>query len=450
MVVAAAQGDRKAAGEYFTKNLSYLMVLARRISGGVMDPEDLLSESFLRLLEQWSIGSGPTQNVNAYLAVIMRNRVKDELKSPRSRVRVLDQSEDIVDPTAQDMTHVEVRNEVHLVRKALENLPQDQSKVLLAMTVLGEKPRNLEKELGRPAGAISSLHRRAKLSLRKEVFRLVLGGDAPSPCIEAINRVPEKFPDLPSQYVGDIENHFEGCERCRRAWTRFGRLAMAFGILPLATAGGLVFGPATEVQAASLIHGAETGQYGQSSAPQDLTQSEVLERGGSASSEHPTRSLTARQSGKQPLQAGGFLVVLRQYGTGGLIAVAGLLAMAIGVVTLIMTSPTPTASFSVTPVEGTLRSNDFRVDFSVSEKSWRIQTLTLEAAQEVEQIKSPPGWECSLQGNAARCVTNVVNSEGGNFTVKRRNTSSDSRLIFLISAETGSGRNILGTVELSE
>ncbi|WP_254791517.1 RNA polymerase sigma factor, partial [Curtobacterium sp. MCBA15_005] len=50
-----------------------------------IDPEDLLSEALVRLVEKWASGNGPSEHVNAYVIRSMRNRVIDELRSPRSK-----------------------------------------------------------------------------------------------------------------------------------------------------------------------------------------------------------------------------------------------------------------------------------------------------------------------------------------------------------------------------
>ncbi|MFF3026555.1 RNA polymerase sigma factor [Microbacterium sp. NPDC057944] len=167
LIAAAADGDRAAAGEYFAQNLRMLTAMARRIAGNVMDADDLLSEAIVSVLALWVRGTGPRTHLAAYLARAMRNRVTDELRSPRSRTWNLDSSWERAADNDPRLTEIDLERDVAAVHEILSLLPDDQRIVLTAMHIEGAKPRDLEVRLDRPASAISSLAQRAKANFRR-------------------------------------------------------------------------------------------------------------------------------------------------------------------------------------------------------------------------------------------------------------------------------------------
>lgn len=167
LIAAAADGDRAAAGEYFAQNLRMLTALARRIAGNVIDADDLLSEAIVSVLALWVRGTGPRTHLTAYLAQAMRNRVTDELRSPRSRTWNLDSSWERAADSDPRLTEIDLERDVAAVHEILNLLPDDQRIVLTAMHIEGAKPRDLEVRLNRPASAISSLAQRAKANFRR-------------------------------------------------------------------------------------------------------------------------------------------------------------------------------------------------------------------------------------------------------------------------------------------
>ena len=217
----AAEGDTEAAAQYLTANWEYLFRMANRVCGGVIDPDDLLAEAITALLARWRTGDGPTTGVNGYVVTSMRNRIIDELRSPRSKTSALEQVEDLAAPTAEGFRTAELHHEFALVRRAFDGLPSDQRDVLRATLLEGIKPRELEERLGRPATAIYSLTRRSSLSLRRAMLKEVLQDNAPEDCARNAARLPAVVPDNPDDAThSPAMDHIRTCERCRTAWAR--------------------------------------------------------------------------------------------------------------------------------------------------------------------------------------------------------------------------------------
>lgn len=245
---AANRGDRAAAGAYIGSNLSYLRNIAKWLSRGAYDPDDLVAESLASLLALWARGEGPTSKPNAYVIRSMRNMLIDEFRSPRSRVGPINETDiPAYEPSTRD---ADLHREYGYVLKALQRLSPDQQLVLRATIIDGRKPGELEEILHRPASAIYTLSRRARLRLRRATLQVVLeDGVSNSDCHLAAGQLPELVQD-------DIEEtsdskgmlHIRDCDRCRAAWARFASISGLLGVCSLLIVGN-VLTPDTSAQA---------------------------------------------------------------------------------------------------------------------------------------------------------------------------------------------------------
>ncbi len=111
----------------------------------------------------------------------MRNIVVDEYRASRSRDVPLGLEGMPTDESVDDsLREIELDGEFTLIREAFRSLPEDQRKVLDAVTVHGRKPSELTSELGRNAAAVSNLLRRAKLALRRATLVSTLRRGTPT------------------------------------------------------------------------------------------------------------------------------------------------------------------------------------------------------------------------------------------------------------------------------
>lgn len=206
-------------GEYFLTHRSSLAGIARNLAGTVMDPQDLLSDALVSALSR---GRGHTiENIGAYLYTAMRNRVRDELRSPRSRVVTLHE-ESLRDETAP-FSRIDLIRERTLVQRALATLPDDQRRALVGVAVDRIPARELTIELDRPAPAIHSLVNRAKGRLRRALLREALLESNPGPdCVVFVNTLPDLTRTDPEAGAARWRNtHLGGCAPCTNGWDRF-------------------------------------------------------------------------------------------------------------------------------------------------------------------------------------------------------------------------------------
>ncbi|MFJ4254327.1 RNA polymerase sigma factor [Microbacterium sp. NPDC090003] len=394
LVRRAATGDRDAAGEYFSLMLPSLSLTARRVAGITHDADDLLGDALLMVLAKWSQGNGPTENVPAYIAQTMRNRIRDDFRSPRSKVAPLDNVEEPASNADPRIRELEIESELAVVRRALAELPSDQQRVLVATVLEGRKPRDLEEHMARPASAIYSLSRRAKANLRRTTLRLLLEDGARPECVAAAQLLPDTVGDTPEDTRGGrSSDHYRTCRYCRRSWKRFAGLA-TLGALPLAGAVALA-GPAGTAEASEL-----SADGADASAPADAPADVPTDSGSGASSLWQEWARTTAM-----LAA----------------AATALVLMTVVVVTFVTKTwffaETPLGSLALTSEVVDSEHSDFDMAITVQDESFTLGTLRMDLSVDVESITAPSGWTCLVEGGDVSCTTDRESPSGGRFGV---------------------------------
>ncbi len=380
LVAEAAAGNMAAAAEYLSRHLRMLSAMSRRISGNVLDAEDLLSDAVMGLLRKWLDGTGPTEAVNAYVIRSMRNRIVDELRSPRSRETSIEWMD--LPAGGGEIERVERESDLRIVRRALVELPEDQRRVLIDSEVHGRTPRDLVDVLGRSAPAISSLLRRAKINLRTTVLELQLDDQGP-PTSEECERVLRTLPES-ARTPEEVERHYlqhgMDCARCAKGVSVFvATLAGLFSSIIIAFVGL----DATPAMAGPV--------------PRDV-----------------------RRVGKEPLSLAQRALV----GAGSVLLVSGVLVSTYALAEITGTSLSSTALFAGVDVSGSLDTSGFvadetvgvAVNVMVDAESWQVDRLAITVSGASAPASTAPGWECQWTAPQLLCENELTEASGGAFT----------------------------------
>lgn len=409
LAAAAAAGDLAAAGRFFAENLPFFSSMARKVAGSsAFDPADLLAETMLRVIEKWAVGQGPTEHAVAYVVQTMRNQMKDFLKSPRSHVETFDPDLEISEPAEEALHQVEIRDDLEIVRSALALMPEDQQRVLRATVIEGRKPGELVEELGRPAPAIYSLLRRAKLGLRRTMLRVLLEGHAPEECRKAAAGLPESVPDDPTDLpAAGRTRHYKECVRCRLIWGRFARMAL-LGVLPLLVLSGVLDTQAVPAQANGV---------GEDPRPTSVEGNGRAASGRAARHRTPLGKDPGSARYGEPSHKIRALIRRRSFGNGalGVLALGTVLLTFVGVAALTRTlwfTPGPDASLQVDS-EADGGALLLGVEFEVPGHRWHTERMDIELTKPIEAIIPPEGWTCRVNGATAHCTTSWQNTPGG-------------------------------------
>ncbi len=220
LLACARSGDVAAIEQLYRDHLDGARNLAR-ILVGAEAAEELVAESFARVLGQLRSGGGPTSNFRSYLHVTIRNGYRDGLRSTREASAsdqpwLFDQP-DLADKTPEEV--VEGLDETVAV-DALSSLPEAWQKVLWHVEVEGRKPAEVATLMDLKPRAVSSLAHRAREGLKRAYLDMHAG---PEPAREQCRWVHARMSqqargDLSDRAAAKFDAHLDDCAECQQAF----------------------------------------------------------------------------------------------------------------------------------------------------------------------------------------------------------------------------------------
>ncbi len=162
----AQQLDEQALSEIYQALSPALYRYAYRLLGNAVDAEDIVAETFHRLLLALRHGNGPQQHLSAYLYRIAHNMITDRYR--RCPPPDLPFDEDL---EASDTDRPEISAPLRIAqeqaRAALWLLTSDQRLVITLKYFEGLSNEETAVALGKPVGAVKSLQHRGLEALRR-------------------------------------------------------------------------------------------------------------------------------------------------------------------------------------------------------------------------------------------------------------------------------------------
>jgi RNA polymerase sigma factor (sigma-70 family) len=180
LITRVRAGDRAAFGELYRRHSGPATTLSRQFARSAAESDDLVSESFARVLDNLLSGKGPDTAFRAYLFTTIRNTAYDRTRKDK-RLQFTD------DMTTHDVAvigedPVLAKMESGLVATAFAQLPERWQAVLWHTQVEGESPAKVGALLGMAPGAVSSLAFRAREGLREAYLQAHLAETAAEQC----------------------------------------------------------------------------------------------------------------------------------------------------------------------------------------------------------------------------------------------------------------------------
>jgi RNA polymerase sigma factor (sigma-70 family) len=206
-------GYDDAFAELFARHASAVRGFAMRCCTDVADAEDLAAEAFFRVLQAVRRGSGPDDNVRAYLLTVVR-RLAAEWSVRRRDVPVTD--EELSRQVDAGYVASASRVDLQLIARAFATLPQRWRAVLWRVEVEGERPAVVARYFGLSANATAALARRARQGLRAAYLQAHL---APSGGATGCRAIVDKLGGFTAGQVtgteaGRIRAHLATCSSC--------------------------------------------------------------------------------------------------------------------------------------------------------------------------------------------------------------------------------------------
>ena len=157
--------------QFFQKEYSRLVRYARRLidDAADRDAEDIVQDVMLSIFEKADV-SIPIENLAAYVYRSLRNKVIDIF---RKKSDIISLSDVIADARYDTEREVEKKELMDFVFRAVDDLPEEQKTVLIAIEFEGWSYRELSERWGIPLGTLLARKSRALQNIRKKLTGLV-------------------------------------------------------------------------------------------------------------------------------------------------------------------------------------------------------------------------------------------------------------------------------------
>jgi RNA polymerase sigma factor (sigma-70 family) len=212
LISAVRRGDLDAYGRLFDRHREAALRMARQLVRGP-DADDLVAESFVRVMTILQDGKGPDEAFRAYLLTAIRRLHVDRIRSG-SKVRSTD-DDFVLDRTVEFVDPAEMRFEQSAAAAAFSSLPERWQLVLWHLDVEGQKPADVAPLLGMSANSVSALAYRAREGLRQAYLQGHLAPTLHDGCARTTGMLGAYVRHgLSARDTGRVEEHLDECSRC--------------------------------------------------------------------------------------------------------------------------------------------------------------------------------------------------------------------------------------------
>ncbi|UFS59407.1 sigma-70 family RNA polymerase sigma factor [Subtercola endophyticus] len=240
LVQRTREGDSRAFGELWNRHSRAGRTVARSYA---LDPDDVVAESFAKVLQAIKGGGGPTAAFRPYLFSTIRNVAMQWRKA--SIVDASDELDALADPSSEDSETL-LALDKSLTAQAFRSLPTRWQEALWYSEVEQLSSQEISPLLGMTSNAVSALTFRAREGLRQAWIQAHLVRSADTECAAVIEKLGSYTRgSLGPRESKRVEAHLAGCPSCtiveEEAKDIGSRLALV--MLPLAAgiAGALAY-----------------------------------------------------------------------------------------------------------------------------------------------------------------------------------------------------------------
>lgn len=260
LIAAVRAGDLESYGELFARHAEAARRLARQLTKGSGDAEDLVSDAFAKVMEVLRRGGGPDEAFRAYLLTSLRR-----LHVDRTRVTArATPTDDIAAYDAgvpfHDTAVAGFENEA--AAEAFASLPERWQLVLWHTEVEGAKPADVAPLLGMSPNSVAAMAYRAREGLREAFLAAHAARSDDQDCRTTQGMLGAYVRGNSSRRdAGKVEDHLEGCRRCAGIYLELVEVNSGLGALlaPLLLGGAAAAYVGSGAVAVTAATGAATG-----------------------------------------------------------------------------------------------------------------------------------------------------------------------------------------------
>ena len=190
--------------------------LASQIVKTPADADDVVAETFARVLSALRNGNGPAEAFRPYLLTVVRRVAIDLVSGQRRQIPtddgdMPDPGEPFDDPMVADL-------ERSLITRAFWSLPERWRAVLWHTEIDESRPAEVAAQLGLSANAVAVLRRRAREGLKLAYLQLHLADRAKADCAAVGSKLARYVHGgLPRRQAREVKTHLASCPDCTTA-----------------------------------------------------------------------------------------------------------------------------------------------------------------------------------------------------------------------------------------
>ncbi|MPY97471.1 MAG: sigma-70 family RNA polymerase sigma factor [Actinophytocola sp.] len=220
LIAAVRDGDLAAYGTLYERHVSAAYNLARQLARSGAEADDLVSESFAKVLDTLRAGKGPDSAFRAYLLTALRHTAYDKTRKDKR----VDLNEDMSEVTGAlggaltvPFSDTAVAGlERSMAAKAFAKLPERWQAVLWHTEIEQQPPAEVAPILGLTPNSVSALAYRAREGLRQAYLQVHLAETTEKRCRATADRLGAWTRDgLSKRERAQVEAHLDECDRCR-------------------------------------------------------------------------------------------------------------------------------------------------------------------------------------------------------------------------------------------
>src|SRR5690554_5142324 len=217
LIAGVRAGDSAAFGVLYERHVGAARKVAAQYTNAVSDIDDVVSESFSRVLRALQRGDGPDLAFRAYLFTIVRRTGMDIINkgirtkprddmSPYESAIGYEASSD--EPTLDGFEH-------GVVAQAFKSLPERWQAVLWYTEVEKKNPKEIAPLLGLSANGVAALAYRAREALRQAYLQQHLNTSQSAECFEANAHLGAYVRGgLAKREHTKVDAHVQACAAC--------------------------------------------------------------------------------------------------------------------------------------------------------------------------------------------------------------------------------------------
>src|SRR5690349_19140102 len=256
LIAASRAGDAAAYDTLYRRHVAAAHSLARQLVRNRAEADDVVAETFAKILDLLRRGGGPEGAFRPYLLTAVRRAAYDRHRAERRQLvtgemETFDRGVPFADPAVADLERT-------MIARAFASLPERWQAVLWHTEIEGARPADVAPLLGLTANGVAALAYRAREGLRQAYLQMHLSGTVRDECRPVAAKLGAYVRGgLAKREAAVVGAHLDQCAECRRVFAELGDVNVALkGIVA-----PIVLGPAAVAYLASATGKGSAGAW---------------------------------------------------------------------------------------------------------------------------------------------------------------------------------------------